>query len=176
MLELNKVRTSLYYFLKDNLDADDYGSTGYSNGDLVHLLDSDNEDDIIKAVLPEDSTGATNEIVLPIVVIDRLTSLPKNLQLGGGYSIDFTFTLTISGTTKNEVSDITSYLYNLLSENDIEYKDYDDGFPPDVTDQTVLGMLYISNVRESPIRIYGSPDVVDKYKNEITFDITLNKG
>ena len=169
MLELRIVKLSIYYFLKGKLDDSGWGSTGYYNNDVVMLMDAYPSDEDLKKIVAEPSGMSDSEIVLPIVAMEMANQGHRPLELGSKDATVRLFSISILGREKAETEDLAQQVYEWLEFNNIELKNYNMGFPPDI-DPSVVGTIDTENLSMVPIRIIGSPDISDKHRYEITFN------
>ena len=169
MLESRMVKLSVYYFLKDKLDDGDWGSTGYANNELVTLKDAyPTDEELDRIVLPENYTGDSNEIVLPVVAIDSGYQNEYPYELGSGPGTARQFIISIFGRERGETDDLSQQIYEWFRDNNISLNNYNEGFPPTVT-PTQVGTIEVDRVSLVPINIYDSPNVADKHRRDVSF-------
>ncbi len=106
-----KIDLSVYYWLKDTLDAS------------VTVVDG----------FPMNEFGVpAGELSLPTVASDRAPITTSPLELGGGDSRDtYMYYLDVYAKTKSQRDDIVYLIMDALHHN-IVVKNYDLGFPPSV--------------------------------------------
>lgn len=174
MLELTHTKLSVYYFFKDKLDDNGYGSTGYFNNELVFLMDSyPNDDELNRVVSRKSMQGLEDvEIVLPIVTIEYTNQVGIPFQLGSREATSRSFMITVMANDETEMDMLSQQIYEWLRDYDIPLNNYNSGFPPTVT-PTQVGTLRVENVNVVPVRIVGSPDISDDYRTQITFDAVV---
>lgn len=172
MLELRHVKLSLYYFLKTKLDASDYGSTGYFNDELVTLMDSyPSAAEYERIKTPDNALSGETEIVLPIVALSYGSQIEFPFQLGDGPGTTRRVIVSVFGREETETEDLTQQIFEWFRDNNVSLNNYNEGFPPTVT-PTQVGTIEITDVSVTPVQIYGSANVADKYKHDVSFTAT----
>lgn len=174
MLEATHAKYSVYYFLKEKFDDTGWGTDGWFGDDYIYFTDSYLKDDEIKRVVTRKTVQGLQsvELVLPIVTLEYTLQTPIPFQLGSGPATAREYLVTVYGNDDREVDEIGQQVYEWLRDNDIPLNNYNDGFPPDVT-PTQVGIIELDDPLVTPIRVIGSPNIVDRYKIEITFRGTI---
>ena len=170
MLELRIVKLSIYYYIKDKLTDAGWGTEGYYNDQVVTFMDAFPNDDELNRIVKDPTGMIDSEIVLPIVALEQGVQISTPFEIGSKPSAKRLFTISVLGREKAETDDIAQSLYEWIDEVLVPVKNYNQGFPPDI-DPTTIGYANVSNARLLPVRIVGSPDVADRNRLEITFDV-----
>lgn len=173
MLELRQTELSVFYHIKDSLDTNGYGSAGYHSGELVTLRDAyPNQDELDKVVAPSMARLPDVDIVLPIVIVEHVLQIPRDIELGSKPGTARAFVITVLGHEKGITSDIAQSIYTLLLDEDIPLNNYNAGFPPTVT-PTQVGIMAVEQPELTPIINAGSPNVAERNRIEVTFNGVL---
>jgi len=118
----------------------------------------------------------SGELSLPTVAVTPKDIEAFQFQLGSKQRVkDRTWYVDVFA---NNTAQARKIGYKVLSalEDDVLVKDYDEGLPPDVTNQTVLGLLEVENLRLEIIKVM--PDLVDKlyYRAVVYFTARYNQA
>lgn len=170
MLELRVIKLSIFYFLKENLDTSGWGSGGYYQNNVVTLMDSYPNDDEINHIVVTPTGMAESEIVLPIVALEYADQNELPFELGNKSGTMRSFIVSVLGREEGETDDLAQQIFEWFRNYRISINNYNEGFPPEVT-PTVIGNIDAENIKMVPVRVIGSPDVADRYRQEITFNV-----
>lgn len=159
---------SVFKHVEDYLTADGYVVSGQTGG--VTLLDAYPDDNDLKRIIfRNDATGASNELVLPILTIEQAPIRPEPFELGSkSRKGDFRILMTLFTETNLQRQQIVGEVYNVLTENDINYYDFD----VDFSNPVVSGTLYLDEMNIIPVDFTGSSNPVLKYGYDISFKVS----
>ena len=118
---------SLYYYIRDKLDTDGLDSTMVSVRESYPI------------------TGTV--INAPSIIIDEGDFADSPLEIGGADIASISYVIDVFGKSKTQRNTLTWLVRTYLNDQYIDVKDYNEGFPPGTTNQTVLGKLEIMNIR-----------------------------
>jgi len=104
-----------------------------------------------KIVMPDDSTGDADEVVLPAISIEEGVGMPEDrVQLGGTQLwTDRIFHIFIYAQSRGQEIDLRSFLKNTLHDYDATLYDYtSSGWPSDAATET--GDIFIERITNQP--------------------------
>ena len=118
---------SIYYHIFDKLASDGLDST------MVRV---------------KESYPITGVVVnAPSIIIDEGDFADSPLEIGGVDIASIGYIIDIFGKSKTQRNTLAWLVRAYLNDERIPVKDYNEGFPPGITNQTTLGHAEIMNVR-----------------------------
>jgi len=135
---------SLYYYIRDKLDNDGLDSS------------------YVKIINAYPISGAI--VDAPLIVIDDGTISDEAFELGGVDLATIYYTFDVYGKSQTQRNTLTWLLRTYLNDKRIDVKDYNEGFPPGITDQTVLGVLQIIDIRIVPTVIVTEGEIPENLR------------
>lgn len=158
---------SIFSHVETQLTSQSLLVTGTNYG--VTLMDAYPDDDQIKKmVFYSDATGASDEIVIPVITIEQSGPIDgEDLELGSlSKELSYPILLTAFLETNIQRLQFETLLDNIVTKNEISYLDYDSDFENPVVSGTIL----VENYRSIPVQFSNdSPNKLLKWGIDVAF-------
>ena len=166
--DFGNIFLSIFKHIEDNLTADGYIISGVNTG--ITLIDAYPDSYTIKNIkYRNDSTGATDEIVLPIISVEQGTPINiEPFELGeSNNKLNYPIFVTLFSENKIQNLQLMGILKTLLLNKEINYYDYDQSFenPP------TSGTLILEDFRMLPIQFTQEENPVLRWGVDIEFKL-----
>ena len=173
---INQALISTYYYLLENLVNAGFDYQEDSNGDPTNVKISwiKNEQTV---VLPKNLTTVDKEVPLPIVAIDDVSGNKTAFELGNPASgRSRNYLISVHANNVIERNKYVNLLENIFSEREITIRDYNDGSPATVADNSnmpVFGQATTGTAFTSSHSDPTNPNILDRYIGGVSFTLEI---
>ena len=167
---LRLIDLSLVYWLKDSFNTDGWDETD------ITILDGYPEDR--RALV--DAPNYTNSVIqkkLPVVAVEIISYDKVGLELGSrAVAGTYRIALDIFAATDGQRDDITYMCEKYVSGYTIPVKDYNEGFPAAVTNQTTVGAIAVDSIRMLNTSVKESPNIAERHSMRLILTCSSIEG
>jgi len=135
---------SLYYHIQDNLSNDGLDTTYVS----------------VAEAYP--STGSIIDAPTIVIVEGDFGDTP--LEIGGSDIAHISYVLDVYGNNKTQRNTLSWLMRHYLNDKRVAVKDYNEGFPPSVSNQTILGYFEIEDIQINAPIVYIEGEVPESLR------------
>lgn len=136
-----------------------------SAGDVT-ILDAYPDDEDLKRITSySDSTGAADEIVLPIITLEMENLKPLSYELGSRRNKKQTHMVSTVFADTHDQRDFLIGLMDDFLDRDINLKNYNEGY----TNPSVIGTILVTDMEVIPQRFFPTPNKALRWGADIFF-------
>lgn len=164
--DFGNIYLSVFKRIQDSLTEQGLIVSGHTGG--VTLLDAYPDDDQIKHIIfRSDSTGDSNEIILPIISIEPSNMILNDYELGSTSKLtDNRILSTIISETNIQRFQLMNAMYEAIN-GGIAYYDFDSNF----SNPTSGTNISVTDISITPTNFVGSPNPAVKWGADISFKV-----